>query len=42
MSDFKSAQLFKQIQEGISGFSDAQKKDLQKKVRSYSPSPRVV
>ncbi|EDP42781.1 hypothetical protein MGL_2981 [Malassezia globosa CBS 7966] len=34
MSDFKSAQLFKQIQEGISGFSDAQKKDLQKKTNA--------
>ena len=34
MSEFKSTQYFKQISDGINGFSDAEKKDLQKKTNA--------
>lgn len=34
MSEFKSTQYFKQIADGINGFSDADKKNLQKKTNA--------
>lgn len=34
MSEFKSAEYFKQITDGLSGMSDAEKKDLQKKTNA--------
>lgn len=35
MSDFKAEPLFKQIEEGLAGMSDKEKKDIQKKVSFY-------
>lgn len=32
MSDFKAEPLFKQIEEGLAGMDDKEKKDIQKKV----------
>lgn len=32
MSDFKAEPLFKQIEEGLNGMDDKEKKDIQKKV----------
>lgn len=32
MSDFKSTAIFKQIQEGLAGFPENERKNLQKKV----------
>lgn len=41
MSEFKSTQYFQQIADGINGMSDAEKKDLQKKVCCF-PLPWVL
>lgn len=36
MSDFKAKPLFQQIEEGLKGMDDKEKKDIQKKVSVYA------
>lgn len=38
MGDFKAEPLFKQIEEGLKGMNDKEKKDIQKKVCTISLS----